>query len=50
MKASDGEVLYVGKAMNLRSRVRSYFYTSANHSARTRELVRKIADIDWIIQ
>ena len=50
MKDRDGGVLYVGKAMNLRSRVRSYFYTSANHSARTRELVRKIADIDWIIQ
>ena len=50
MKASDGEVLYVGKAINLRSRVRSYFHASANNSARTRELVRKIADIDWIIQ
>lgn len=50
MKACDGEVLYVGKAINLRSRVRSYFHVSANHNARTRELVRKIADIDWIIQ
>ena len=50
MKDRDGAVLYVGKAINLRARVRSYFHVSANHSARTRELVRKIADIDWIIQ
>ncbi len=50
MKDRDGAVLYVGKAINLRARVRSYFHASANHSARTRELVRKIADIDLIIQ
>ena len=50
MKDREGAVLYVGKAINLRARVRSYFHASANHSARTRELVRKIADIDWIIQ
>ncbi len=50
MKDRYGTVLYVGKAINLRARVRSYFHASANHSARTRELVRKIEDIDWIIQ
>lgn len=50
MKGQDGTVLYVGKAINLRSRVRSYFHPSANHSSRTRELVRHITDIDWIIQ
>ncbi len=50
MKDMDGKVLYIGKATNIRTRVRSYFHSSAQHSPRTRELVRKINDIDWIIQ
>ena len=49
MKDRDGAVLYIGKAKNLRARVRSYFHASVNHSARIRELVRKIAEVDWII-
>ena len=50
MKDEDGNVLYVGKAANIKTRVGSYFQNSSQHSPRTRELVRKIADIDWIIQ
>ncbi len=50
MKDMDGKVLYIGKATNIRTRVRSYFHSSAQHSPRTRKLVRKINDIDWIIQ
>ena len=44
-----GVVLYVGKAINLRNRVRSYFQKSASHPARTRQLVRAIRDMDWIM-
>ncbi len=44
-----GCVLYVGKAINLRSRVRSYFRASAVHGPRIDRLVHKIRQIDWII-
>ena len=49
MKDASGKVIYVGKAINLRSRVRSYFHRSAKHSAKVDELVRRIVDIEWII-
>jgi len=49
MKDRNGRVLYVGKAVNLRSRVRSYFHDSANHSRKTAEMVSQIADIEWIV-
>ncbi len=44
-----GEVIYVGKAVNLRNRVRSYFHAEAGHDAKTRRLVREIAEIEWIL-
>lgn len=44
-----GKVIYVGKAVNLRSRVRSYFHASAEHSPKTAHLVADIADLDWIV-
>lgn len=49
MKDEDGAVIYVGKAINLRSRVRSYFHASAQHTRRTRELVKRITAIETII-
>ncbi|MGW8249911.1 MAG: excinuclease ABC subunit UvrC [Anaerolineales bacterium] len=49
MKDKAAKVIYVGKAINLRNRVRSYFHTSANNNPKTEKLVRKIADIDWIV-
>ena len=49
MKDKTGTVIYVGKAINLRARVRSYFHQSAQHTHRTKEMVRRIADIEWII-
>lgn len=49
MKDGDGKIIYVGKAINLRSRVRSYFQSSIDHSLKTKHLVRDIADIDWIV-
>jgi len=45
----DGSVLYVGKAKNLRSRVRSYFQNSRNHSRRIDVMVRKVADLEVIV-
>jgi excinuclease ABC subunit C len=49
MKDSGGKIIYVGKAINLRNRVRSYFHNSAQHHTRTQKLVAKIADIEWIV-
>ena len=43
------EVIYVGKAVNLRHRVRSYFQSQRNHSAKTRRLVADIADLEWVV-
>lgn len=49
MKDSQGVVIYVGKAINLRNRVRSYFHNSAQLHPRTQRMVQKIADIEWIV-
>jgi excinuclease ABC subunit C len=48
-RGSDGEVLYVGKAKRLRSRVRSYFATDFPDSPRNRLLQRLIADVETIV-
>ncbi len=48
-KGQDGEVLYVGKAKRLRSRVRSYFATDFPDSARNRLLQRLIADVETFV-
>jgi len=48
-KNSAGEIIYVGKAINLRNRVRSYFHASADLDGKTRQLVRSIAEIEWIV-
>ncbi|HRI43600.1 MAG TPA: excinuclease ABC subunit UvrC [Fimbriimonadaceae bacterium] len=45
----SGEVLYVGKALVLRSRVRSYFQGSTRHSDRIERMVRRVRDIEWIV-
>ncbi len=49
MKDKESRVIYIGKAVNLRSRVRSYFHDAANHSRKTAEMVLKIEDIEWIV-
>jgi len=48
MKDSAGTVIYVGKAKSLRSRAGSYFLAAAAEDSRTSELVKHIADIDFI--
>ena len=49
MKDEQGRVLYVGKAVNLRSRVRSYFQPSAQLTIKTGELVARVTDVEWIV-
>ena len=49
MKNAEGTIIYVGKAINLRNRVRSYFHADASHDNKTRRLVREIIDIEWIL-
>ncbi len=48
-KNADGKILYVGKAKNLRNRVRQYFQSSRNQDAKTRRLVKAIADFEFIV-
>ena len=48
-KDEGGNVLYVGKAINLRNRVRSYFQDSAKHGPRIARLVAKARDLEWIV-
>jgi excinuclease ABC subunit C len=49
MKGDAGEILYIGKAKSLRSRVRSYFGSGQVDSLKTRELVRRIHDLETIV-
>src|SRR5207245_6493528 len=48
MKDAEGRVLYVGKAKNLRNRAAHYFTRAAAEDPRTADLVRLIADIDFV--
>ena len=49
MKGEADEVLYVGKAVNLRNRLRSYFQSSATHSPKVLRLVDNAADLDFFV-
>jgi len=49
MKNEEGKIIYVGKAISLKNRVRSYFHAEAGYDGKTRRLVREIADIEWIV-
>src|SRR5246500_3627730 len=48
-KNTDDEVIYVGKAKNLRSRVRSYILDGAQANAKTGSLMREAVDVDYIL-
>jgi excinuclease ABC subunit C len=48
-KDAENTIIYIGKAVNLRNRVRSYFQKSANLTPKTRRLVRNIVDMEWIV-
>ena len=46
---AEGEVIYVGKAKNLRSRVRSYLLDASQANAKTGSLMREAVDVDYIL-
>jgi len=48
-KNAEGEVIYVGKAKNLRSRVSSYFHEGRIADAKTGTLLREAVDVDYIV-
>jgi excinuclease ABC subunit C len=47
MKDSDGKIIYIGKAKNLKNRVKSYF--SKNQNYKTQKLVEKISEIEFVL-
>jgi len=49
MRNGEGEVIYVGKAANLRSRIRSYFGSPHSFEPKVRRLVEQIADFEFIV-
>jgi excinuclease ABC subunit C len=49
MVGRNGEILYIGKAVSLRNRVRSYFQEGAIHHPRTTAMVEKVADVHTIV-
>lgn len=49
MHDKEGKVIYVGKAVVLKNRVRSYFRNLASHTPKVKAMVAKIADIETIV-
>ena len=49
MRGRSGTVLYVGKAAKLRNRLRSYFAKKANHPFKIREMVKRVAEFEYIV-
>ena len=49
MKDREDQLLYVGKAVNLKNRVRSYFHSPGQQTQKTRRMVSLIDHIEWIV-
>ncbi len=49
MKDENGHVIYVGKAVNLKNRVRQYFQSSRNQTVKTRSMVSNIKEFEYIV-
>lgn len=49
MKDKSGEIIYVGKAISLKNRVRQYFQSSLNHSRKVSSMVKQIHDFEYIM-
>lgn len=49
MKDSDGQIIYIGKAVSLKNRVRQYFQNSKNHSPKVKAMVENIAEFEYIL-
>jgi len=48
-KDVENEIIYIGKAKNLRNRVRSYFQKSKYQSAKNISLIKRIANVEWLV-
>ena len=49
MKNDLGQIIYVGKAVNLKNRVRQYFQSSKNHAIKVKKMVQNIVSFEYII-
>lgn len=49
MKNEKGEIIYVGKAISLKNRVRQYFQSSKNQTVKTRAMVPQIVEFEYIV-
>ena len=49
MRDTDGQVLYIGKAINLRQRLRWYFNADSDFQPKIRKLVERISDFEYIV-
>ena len=49
MKDAAGKIIYVGKAVVLKNRVRQYFQSQRNHTPKVRAMVAKVADFEFIM-
>lgn len=48
-KDADGQVIYVGKAVSLKNRVRSYFQAGAKQAPKVQAMLRRAVDLDYIV-
>jgi len=48
-KDLKNEIIYIGKAKNLRNRVRSYFQKSKHQSAKNISLIKRISNVEWLV-
>ena len=48
-KDESGEIIYIGKAKNLRNRVRSYFQRSKHQSVKNISMIKRITDVEWLV-
>lgn len=49
MKDENNKIIYVGKAISLKNRVRQYFQSSKNHSSKVKSMVKNIKSFEYII-
>lgn len=49
MKNENDKIIYVGKAISLKNRVRQYFQSSKNHTSKVKSMVKNIAKFEYII-
>ncbi len=48
-KNKDGVIIYIGKAKNLRNRVRSYFQKNKYQTPKNQSMIKRIVDVEWIV-